>query len=48
MSGDGVVVDICVAITSLLNGECGALDCGACDAMICAVLEAEGFNPDDI
>jgi len=36
------------SIRGLLNGEIGRLDGGALDSLICNILEAEGFNPDDL
>lgn len=28
----------------LLNGECGGLDCGKCDSLLCEMLESEGYD----
>lgn len=36
------------ALRGLLNGECGRIDCGAIDAVICDTLKDEGFDPDAI
>lgn len=34
-----------VALRGLLNGECGRIDCGAVDAVICETLKDEEFDP---
>jgi hypothetical protein len=38
--------EIAVALRSLLNGDCGRLDCGTLDSIIYAALEKQGFDPD--
>ena len=47
---DGVLgdpwADILKSARVLLNGECGRLDCGTVDGLICEMLEAEGFDVD--
>ena len=35
-------------IRTLLNGECGRLDCGTVDGLIVRVLAAEGINAEDL
>lgn len=35
-------------IRTLLNGECGRLDCGTLDSFLCRTLEAEGFSPEEL
>jgi hypothetical protein len=35
-------------IRTLLNGECGRLDCGTLDAFLHDTLKAEGFDPDNL
>ena len=34
------------ALRGLLNGDCGRIDCGAVDAVICDTLKDEGIDPD--
>lgn len=34
------------ALRGLLNGECGRIDCGAVDTVICETLREEGIDPD--
>ena len=47
---DGVLglewAKIGAAIRGLLNGDCGRIDCGAVDAVICDTLKDEGIDPD--
>lgn len=38
--------DIGYALLGLLNGDCGALDCGTLDSIIRDNLQEAGFNPD--
>ncbi len=38
--------DLMKSIRNLLIGDIGKLDAGICDSLICAMLRAEGFNPD--
>jgi hypothetical protein len=49
---DGVLgpawANIGASLRALLNGVCGRLDCGTLDGIICRVLEAEGFDPDNL
>lgn len=46
---DGVLGDhweaIIKATRGLLNGECGRIDCGTADGLLCAMLTEEGFDP---
>ena len=34
------------SLRTLLNGDCGRLDCGTLDSLLCNTLTAEGFDPD--
>lgn len=49
---DGVLgpqwATIGAALRSLLNGECGRLDCGTLDGFLNATLTDEGFNPESL
>lgn len=52
ISDDGVLglewARIGAALRGLLNGNCGRIDCGAVDAVICDTLKDEGFDPDTL
>jgi hypothetical protein len=36
------------AIRGLLNGECGRLDCGTLDSILCHNLTVQGFDPEQL
>lgn len=36
------------ALRQLLNGDCGRLDCGTLDSILCNTLTDEGFDPDKL
>jgi hypothetical protein len=36
------------SVRGMLNGDCGALDCGTVDAVLCSMLSLEGIDPEQL